>query len=108
MLRSQSNESITDQHCSQHVRPRLDVPCAVYNIDTQWPFAVSGPVDSDIPYEVVPWLEDPEGRRENTCRGVVCRIAYLDGLVGAEGVLPSRLVLMENFRNLVEVGPLRD
>lgn len=30
------------------------------------------------------------------------RIAYLDGLVEVEVVLPSRLVLMENFRNSVE------
>ena len=35
------------------------------------------------------------------------RIAYLDGLVEAEVVLPSRLVLMENFRNPVEEDPLQ-
>lgn len=107
MLRSQSNESIPDQHDSQHIGPRHDVPCAVYNIDTRWPSAASVPVDSDSPCEVVPWLEDRVVRRENTCRGAALRIACLDGLVGEEVESPSRQVLMENFRNQVEEDPLR-
>lgn len=86
---------------------RLDLPCAVYNIDTRWPFAASVPVDSDSPCEVVPSLEDLEAHRESTYRGRVLHIAYLDGLVGVEVELPSRRVLMVNFRRQVAEDPLR-
>ena len=64
------------------------------------------PVDFDSPCGVVPSFEGPEVRRVSTCRGVVSRIAYLDGLVEGEVVLPSRLVLMESSRNRVEEDPL--
>ena len=66
------------------------------------------PVDSDSPYEVVPSPGDPAAHRENTYRGVALRIAYRDGLVGVEVGLPSRPVLMENFRNQVEEDPVGD
>ena len=107
MLRSPSNESTTDQHYLQNVEARLDVPCAVYNIDTRLPFAASEPADSDNSCEVVPLFEGPGARRGHTCRGEAWRIAYLDGPAGVEVVLPSRLVLMENFRKWVEEDPLQ-
>ena len=107
MLRSQSNESIPGQHEPHPVGARLDVPCAVYNIDTRWPFAAWAPADSDSPCEVVPSFEDPGARRVHTCHGEVLRIACLDGLVEGEVVLPSRLVSMENFRNRGEEEPLQ-
>lgn len=84
-----------------------DVPCAAYNSDTRWPSAASVPVDSDSPCEVVPSLEDPEARKENTYRGVALRIACLDGPVEVEVELPSRQVLMENFRSPVAEDPLQ-
>lgn len=107
MLRSPSSESTPGQHYSQNVEARLDVPCAVYNIDTRLPFAASEPAGSGSPCEVVPLFEGPGARMGHTCRVEVWHIAYLDGLAGVEVVLPSRLVLMENFRKWVEEDPLR-
>lgn len=107
MLRIQSSESVPDQRHSQHVKAGLDLPCAVCNIDTRWLFAASVPVDSDIPCEVAPSFGDPEVRKGNTYHGVAWRIACLDGLVEVEVELPSRQVLMENFRSQVEEDPVR-
>ena len=95
-----------DQRRTRYEQPRLDVPCAVYSIDTRWPFAASVPVDSDRPYEVDPSFEGP-AHRVNTSREGVYRIACLDGLAEVEVVSPSRLVLMESFRSPVEEDPLR-
>ena len=64
----------------------LDIPCAVYNIDTRWPFAASVPADSDSSSEVVPSSEDLEAHMVRTCRGEALRTACLDGLAGVEVV----------------------
>ena len=89
------------------IEPRFDVPCVVYNIDTRWPSSAWVPVDSDSPCEVAPWSEDPEAHRESTYHEVASRIAYRGDLVEGEVESPSRQVLMENFRNRVEEGPLQ-
>lgn len=76
-----------DQHHSQHGALGIDIPCAVCNNDTRWPFAASVPADSDSPCEVVPLFEGPGGRRVRTCHGEALRIACLGGLAGVEEVV---------------------
>ena len=63
-------------------------------------------VDFDSPCEVVPYFED-QARRENTYHGVALDSACRDGPVEGEVELPSRRVLMENFRRQVGEVPLR-
>lgn len=90
-----------------HFESHHDIPCAAYNIDMRWPSAASALVDFDSPCEVVPYFED-RARRENTYHGVALDNACRDGPVEGEVELPSRRVLMENFRRQVGEVPVRD